>query len=98
MAPLLEAQAELAAAGRQAMAWLTRPPEPGLVVDVGSGPGIVSCLFADAFPDARVVAAGGRTALDGPATVPTGSVSATASAPSPVTCPGVLGELDYPAD
>ncbi len=30
--------------------------EPGLIVDAGSGPGVVSCLFAEAFPGARVVA------------------------------------------
>ncbi|MET7699283.1 methyltransferase [Streptomyces sp. NPDC005485] len=59
MAPLLEAQAELFAPMQaQVTAWLrTHQPEPGLIVDAGSGPGVVSCALADAFPGARVVAA-----------------------------------------
>jgi SAM-dependent methyltransferase len=59
MAPLLEAQAEVfAPMHAQVAAWLgTQQPEPGLIVDAGSGPGVVSCLLAEAFPSARVVAA-----------------------------------------
>ena len=59
MAPLLEAQAELfAPMHAQVAAWLgTHQSEPGLIVDAGSGPGVVSCVLADAFPGARVVAA-----------------------------------------
>ncbi|MGA5042126.1 class I SAM-dependent methyltransferase [Streptomyces capoamus] len=58
LGPLLESQAELfRPAHEQAMAWLGREvAEPGLIVDAGSGPGVVSCLFAEAFPGARVVA------------------------------------------
>ncbi|WP_328563697.1 class I SAM-dependent methyltransferase [Streptomyces coelicoflavus] len=65
MAPHLEAQAELyTPLYRQAMTWLAREvTDPGLVVDVGSGPGVVSCLFADTFPGARVVAADGAAPL-----------------------------------
>ncbi|CAM5244892.1 Class I SAM-dependent methyltransferase OS=Streptomyces alboniger OX=132473 GN=CP975_30490 PE=4 SV=1 [Streptomyces alboniger] len=43
---------------REATGWLRRwAPEPGVVVDVGSGPGAVSFLLAEAFPKARIVAA-----------------------------------------
>ncbi|MGW2034240.1 class I SAM-dependent methyltransferase [Streptomyces sp. NPDC001811] len=58
MGPLLEAQAELfAPVYERAMAWLAREVTgPGLIVDAGSGPGVLSCLFAEAFPGARVVA------------------------------------------
>ncbi|QEU90473.1 class I SAM-dependent methyltransferase [Streptomyces kanamyceticus] len=42
----------------EVVAWLRRwVPEPGLVADVGAGPGAVAFLLADAFPGARVVAA-----------------------------------------
>ncbi|WP_338895010.1 methyltransferase [Streptomyces sp. TG1A-60] len=65
LAEHLEEQAELLTPlNRQAAAWVaTRQPEPGLVVDVGSGPGVVSCLLADAFPGARVVAVDGSGPL-----------------------------------
>ncbi|WP_121750090.1 class I SAM-dependent methyltransferase [Streptomyces sp. E2N166] len=101
MAPLLEAQAELyTPLYRQAMAWLAREVhEPGLVVDVGSGPGVVSCLFADTFPDARVVAADGAGPLldrarDRADRLGVGDRFGTLTG----DLPGVLGELDYPAD
>ncbi|MFF6779549.1 methyltransferase [Streptomyces sp. NPDC012510] len=65
LADHLEEQAELfAPLNRQAAAWVaTRQPEPGLVVDAGSGPGVVSCLLADRFPGARVVALDGSGPL-----------------------------------
>ncbi|TDT31503.1 methyltransferase family protein [Streptomyces sp. BK208] len=65
MAPHLEAQAELyTPLYRQALSWLAHEVgDPGLVVDVGSGPGVVSCLFAGTFPGARVVAADGAVPL-----------------------------------
>ncbi|WP_405895696.1 class I SAM-dependent methyltransferase [Streptomyces sp. NBC_00104] len=65
LAEHLEGQAELfAPLNRQAAAWVAaRQPEPGLVVDVGSGPGVVSCLLADEFPGARVVALDGSGPL-----------------------------------
>ncbi|MEU2227312.1 class I SAM-dependent methyltransferase [Streptomyces sp. NPDC018347] len=58
MGPLLEAQAELLGPVYEAaMAWLAgQVTDPALIVDAGSGPGVVSCLFAEAFPGARVVA------------------------------------------
>ncbi|MEU6665003.1 methyltransferase domain-containing protein [Streptomyces sp. NPDC046727] len=58
MGPLLESQAELfTPVYERAMAWLAKEvTEPGLIVDAGSGPGVVSCLFAEVFPGARVVA------------------------------------------
>ncbi|MFB7084706.1 class I SAM-dependent methyltransferase [Streptomyces sp. NPDC056296] len=101
MAPLLEAQAELyTPLYRQAMTWLAREvTEPGLVVDVGSGPGVVSCLFADTFPGARVVAADGAGPLldrarDRAARLGVGDRFSTLTG----DLPGALGELDYPAD
>ncbi|AQS66592.1 trans-aconitate 2-methyltransferase [Streptomyces pactum] len=101
MAPLLEAQAELyTPLYRQAMTWLAREvTEPGLVVDVGSGPGVVSCLFADAFPGARVVAADGagpllERARDRAARLGVADRFGTLTG----DLPGVLGELEYPAD
>ncbi|QFR01311.1 class I SAM-dependent methyltransferase [Streptomyces phaeolivaceus] len=65
LAEHLEGQAELfAPLNRQAAAWVAaRQPEPGLVVDVGSGPGVVTCLLADRFPGARVVALDGSGPL-----------------------------------
>ncbi|MEV7157358.1 methyltransferase domain-containing protein [Streptomyces misionensis] len=65
MAPLLEAQAELfGPLYEQALGWLAdEVPEPGLIVDAGSGPGVLSCLFARTFPGARVVAVDGTAPL-----------------------------------
>ncbi|MET9988155.1 class I SAM-dependent methyltransferase [Streptomyces mutabilis] len=101
MAPLLEAQAELyTPLYRQAMTWLAREvTDPGLVVDVGSGPGVVSCLFVDAFPGARVVAVDGAAPLlerarDRAARQGAADRFGTLAG----DLPGVLDELDYPAD
>ncbi|TWV43505.1 methyltransferase domain-containing protein [Streptomyces misionensis] len=65
MAPLLEAQAELfGPLYEQALGWLAgEVGEPGLIVDAGSGPGVLSCLFAEIFPGARVVAVDGTAPL-----------------------------------
>ncbi|MFD1662370.1 class I SAM-dependent methyltransferase [Streptomyces caeni] len=65
MAPVLEAQAELfSPLYEKVMAWLAEDmPEPGLIVDTGSGPGVVACYFAEAFPGARVVAVDGSEPL-----------------------------------
>ncbi|MFJ9931214.1 Methyltransferase domain-containing protein [Streptomyces misionensis] len=65
MAPLLEAQAELfGPLYEQALGWLAgEVPDPGLIVDAGSGPGVLSCLFARTFPGARVVAVDGTAPL-----------------------------------
>ncbi|WP_432098764.1 class I SAM-dependent methyltransferase [Streptomyces sp. WAC 04229] len=101
MAPLLEAQAELyTPLYRQAMSWLAREvTDPGLVVDVGSGPGVVSCEFADVFPGARVVAADGAGPLldrarDRAARLGVADRFGTLTG----DLPGALGELEYPAD
>ncbi|MEU6811455.1 methyltransferase domain-containing protein [Streptomyces sp. NPDC046831] len=84
-----------------AMAWLAEemPAAPGLVVDAGSGPGVVSCLFAETFPGARVVAVDGseplleraraRAARQGLA----GRFGTVAG-----ELPGALDQLDRPAD
>ncbi|MFD8913671.1 class I SAM-dependent methyltransferase [Streptomyces sp. NPDC059575] len=63
--PMLEAQAELyTPAYEQAIAWLAEQvPAPKLIVDAGSGPGVVACLFAWAFPQAHVVAVDGAAPL-----------------------------------
>ncbi len=65
MAAHLEAEAELfTPLYAQAAAWLAaRRPEPGLIVDAGSGPGVVTGVLADAFPAARVVAVDGSGPL-----------------------------------
>ncbi|MFF3919684.1 class I SAM-dependent methyltransferase [Streptomyces sp. NPDC001852] len=59
LAALLEAEAEVCApAYARALAWLGKEvTEPGLIVDAGSGPGVIACLMAETFPGARVVAA-----------------------------------------
>jgi SAM-dependent methyltransferase len=101
MAPHLEAQAELLApVYERAMAWLAKEvTEPGLIVDAGSGPGVVSCLFAEAFPGARVMAVDGTEPLlerarDRAARQGVGDRFGTLAG----ELPGVLDELDYPAD
>ncbi|MFV0132715.1 methyltransferase [Streptomyces sp. HMX87] len=101
MAPLLEAQAELyTPLYRQAMAWLARDvTEPGLVVDAGSGPGVVSGVLAEAFPGARVVAVDGAEPLlerarDRADRLGVADRFATLAG----ELPGVLDDLDYPVD
>lgn len=101
MAEHLEAQAELyAPLYERALAWLGKEiTEPGLVVDVGSGPGVVACLFVEEFPGARVIAADGSAPLLQRATervqrLGYGDRFGTLHG----ELPGVLAELDYPAD
>ncbi|RMI37076.1 class I SAM-dependent methyltransferase [Streptomyces triticirhizae] len=49
---------------RRTAAWLrAEQPAARLVVDVGSGPGVVSCLLAEAFPEAEVLAVDGTPEL-----------------------------------
>ncbi|MFF4489497.1 class I SAM-dependent methyltransferase [Streptomyces sp. NPDC001544] len=101
MALQLETQAELfTPVHERALAWLAKEvTEPGLIVDAGSGPGVVSCLFAETFPGARVLAvdasepllerARARAARQGVAdrfATLTGEL------------PGALDQLEYPAD
>ncbi|MFB7114981.1 class I SAM-dependent methyltransferase [Streptomyces sp. NPDC056190] len=101
MAPLLEAQAELfAPLYGKVMAWLgEKAPEPGLIVDAGSGPGVISCLFAEAFPGARVVAVDGSEPLLERARARAARLG-LADRLGTLTgeLPDVLDELEYPAD
>ncbi|MFC3574194.1 class I SAM-dependent methyltransferase [Streptomyces yaanensis] len=101
MAPQMEAQAELFAPlyGR-VMAWLTKEvPEPGLIVDIGSGPGVISCQFAETFPGARVVAVDGSEPLLERARDRAERLG-IADRFGTITgeLPDALAELDYPAD
>ncbi|MFC0845215.1 class I SAM-dependent methyltransferase [Streptomyces noboritoensis] len=67
--PLLVGEAELfSGAYGEAAAWIggQRPDaEVRRILDIGSGPGVVTCLLAQAFPQAEVVAVDGNRALLG---------------------------------
>lgn len=101
MAPRLEAQAELfTPLYEHAMAWLAkRQTEPGLIVDAGSGPGVIACLLADTFPGARIVAVDGSEPLLERARLRAERLG-VADRFSTLTgeLPGVLDDLDYPVD
>ncbi|MEU2063268.1 class I SAM-dependent methyltransferase [Streptomyces sp. NPDC013455] len=101
LGPLLESQAELfGPVYERAMAWLAQEvTDPGLIVDAGSGPGVVSCLFAEAFPGARVVAVDGTAPLLERARA-RAARQGVADRFGTVTgeLPEALDELDYPAD
>ncbi|MCH0563449.1 trans-aconitate 2-methyltransferase [Streptomyces sp. MUM 2J] len=101
MAAHLEAQAELfTPLYERALAWLGKEvTEPGLIVDAGSGPGVISCLFAETFPGARVVAVDGSEPLlerarDRAARTGVADRFATVAG----ELPEALDDLDYPAD
>ncbi|MEU9911191.1 class I SAM-dependent methyltransferase [Streptomyces sp. NPDC051001] len=101
MAPMLEEQAELyMPMYERAMAWLAkRQTEPGLVVDAGSGPGVASCLLAENFPGARIVAVDGSEPLlerarERAARLGVADRFGTLAG----ELPGALEELEYPAD
>ncbi|MER5216965.1 methyltransferase [Streptomyces sp. NPDC002838] len=101
MGPLLETQAELfTPLYERALAWLGhKQTEPGLIVDAGSGPGVVSCLLAEAFPGARVVAVDGAEPLLERARARAGRLGvADRFGTLAGELPGVLDDLDYPAD
>ncbi|MDC0766510.1 class I SAM-dependent methyltransferase [Streptomyces sp. HD] len=101
MAPLLEAQAELfTPLYEHALAWLAkRQTEPGLIVDVGSGPGVIACLLADTFPGARIVAVDGSEPLLERARARAERLGvADRFGTLAGELPDVLGDLDYPAD
>ncbi|MCL8015492.1 trans-aconitate 2-methyltransferase [Streptomyces sp. AS02] len=101
MAPRLEAQAELfTPLYEHALAWLAkRQTEPGLIVDAGSGPGVVACLLADTFPGARIVAVDGSEPLLERARARAERVGvADRFGTLAGELPGVLDDLDYPAD
>ncbi|MFJ8046859.1 class I SAM-dependent methyltransferase [Streptomyces luteogriseus] len=101
MGPMLESSAELfAPLYERALGWLAMEvTEPGLIVDVGSGPGVVACLFAETFPGARIVAVDGSEPLLERARARAGRQKvADRFATLTGELPDVLGELDYPAD
>ncbi|POX48232.1 trans-aconitate 2-methyltransferase [Streptomyces sp. Ru72] len=101
MAPLLESQAELLTPMyRRIAGWLgERGARPGLIVDAGSGPGAVTCVLAEAFPDARVVAADGSEPLLERARMRAARLGlADRFSTLAGELPGALGELEYPAD
>ena len=101
MAPHLEAQAELfMPLYEKALSWLGREvTEPGLIVDAGSGPGVVSCLFAEVFPGARVMAVDGSGPLLERAQARAGRLGhGDRFGTLTGELPGVLDELEYPAD
>lgn len=101
MAPLLESQAELfTPLYEQALSWLAKEvTDPGLVVDAGSGPGVISCLFAETFPGARIVAVdGSRPLLERARDRAARQGAADRFDILAGELPGVLDELDYPAD
>ncbi|WP_128434294.1 class I SAM-dependent methyltransferase [Streptomyces cyaneus] len=101
VAPQLEAQAELfTPLYEHAMAWLAkRQTEPGLIVDVGSGPGVIACLLADTFPGARIVAVDGSAPLLDRARARAERLGvADRFGTVAGELPDALDDLDYPAD
>ncbi|MDN0198444.1 class I SAM-dependent methyltransferase [Streptomyces sp. S.PNR 29] len=101
MAPQMEAQAELfQPLHARALAWLGREvTEPGLIVDAGSGPGVVSCLLADTFEGARVVAVDGvEPLLERARARAERHGVADRFGTLAGELPDVLDQLDYPAD
>ncbi|MFH0515817.1 class I SAM-dependent methyltransferase [Streptomyces sp. M41] len=101
MAPLLQTEAELfTPLYEHALAWLAkRQTEPGLIVDAGSGPGVVACLLADAFPGARVVAVDASEPLLERARANAERLGvADRFGTLAGELPGVLDDLDYPVD
>ncbi|MFE6666118.1 class I SAM-dependent methyltransferase [Streptomyces sp. NPDC057697] len=67
MGPMLEQEAEVGCPQYEAAArWiagLRTAPKVRRVPDIGSGPGVISCLLAEVFPEAEVVAVDGTPAL-----------------------------------
>ncbi|TPQ16301.1 class I SAM-dependent methyltransferase [Streptomyces sporangiiformans] len=101
MLPMLEQEAELfTPLYRQAAAWLReRKPEPELIADVGSGPGVISCLLAETFPQARVIAVDGAEPLleHARARAARFGIADRFSTLEAELADG-LGDLEYPAD
>ncbi|MGW1410493.1 class I SAM-dependent methyltransferase [Streptomyces sp. NPDC002403] len=67
MGPQLEQEAEVSRPQYEAAArWiagLPTAPKVRRVLDIGSGPGVITCLLAEVFPEAEVVAVDGTPAL-----------------------------------
>ncbi|AHH97695.1 class I SAM-dependent methyltransferase [Kutzneria albida] len=65
MAVMIEREGEVyESAVRQAAQWLAEREVPvRRVLDVGSGPGVATCVWAEVFPEAEVVAVDGSAAL-----------------------------------
>ncbi|MFF2961647.1 class I SAM-dependent methyltransferase [Streptomyces sp. NPDC057963] len=67
LGPQLEQEAELSRLQyEEAARWiagLPTAPRVRRVLDIGSGPGVISCLLAEVFPEAEVVAVDGTPAL-----------------------------------
>ncbi|MEU9618884.1 MULTISPECIES: class I SAM-dependent methyltransferase [unclassified Streptomyces] len=67
LGPQLEQEAELSRPQyEEAAHWiagLPTAPRVRRVLDIGSGPGVISCLLAEVFPEAEVVAVDGTPAL-----------------------------------
>ncbi|MFJ4466112.1 class I SAM-dependent methyltransferase [Streptomyces sp. NPDC089424] len=101
MAPHLEEGAELfSPLYERALAWLAKQQTaPGLVVDAGSGPGVVSGLLAETFTGARIVAVDGSEPLLARARERAARLGfADRFGTLAGELPGVLDDLDYPAD
>ncbi|MEV5872811.1 methyltransferase [Streptomyces sp. NPDC052101] len=101
MAALLESEAEVhSPAYARALAWLGKEvTEPGLIVDAGSGPGVIACLMAETFPGARVVAADGSAPLLERARARAARRGVADRFDTLAgELPASLVELDYPAD
>ncbi|WAU84034.1 methyltransferase domain-containing protein [Streptomyces sp. Qhu-G9] len=101
MLPMLEQEAELfTPLYTQATAWLRElRPDPEMIVDAGSGPGVISCLLADTFPKARVVAVDGAAPLLEAARARAARLGiADRFSTLEAELGDGLGDLEYPAD
>ncbi|MEV2230327.1 class I SAM-dependent methyltransferase [Streptomyces phaeochromogenes] len=101
MLPMLEQEAELfTPLYAEAAGWLRgRQPEPEMIVDAGSGPGVISCLLADTFPKARVVAVDGAGPLLEAARARAARLGfADRFSTLEAELGDGLGDLEYPAD
>ncbi|MFD5628655.1 MULTISPECIES: class I SAM-dependent methyltransferase [unclassified Streptomyces] len=101
MLPYLEQEAELfTPLYKSAATWLREwQPEPQMIVDAGSGPGVISCLLAETFPQSRVVAVDGvepllERARERAGRLGVGDRFSTLRA----ELGDGLGDLEYPAD